>query len=93
MTTRPLKSGGTLKFKVQDRMQTCTKCACFLQRHFYVHQCIRLPHAYCYECLKKLKICKHCHVPFTRMYKCEPKEFNQRDTDRLFSMPRLSFYN
>lgn len=68
------RNGGTLKFRYTRNTSgwpylRCSKCESMLHKHYYVHQCISLPHHLCYDCLEKKGVCRRCGQPFKRKYK------------------------
>ena len=67
------KKGATLKL-TYDRnvfgwpLLGCSRCGELLKRHYYVHQCNKLPHHWCYNCLEEKGKCSKCHLLFRSIY-------------------------
>lgn len=69
------KSGGTRQFELNElpqwQTEVCTKCTMLFKKHYYMHQCIRIPHRLCYNCLVCKGRCLVCFRLFTKMWKAE----------------------
>ncbi len=67
------RSGATIKFKYTTDtfgypLLACSRCKEFIHKHYYVHQCNKLPHYWCYQCLVDLDRCKVCHNLYKLKY-------------------------
>lgn len=63
-------NGGTLKFAITSKWDACTTCGEYFKKHYYVHQCLRIPHADCYSCMEKKGYCKRCGSKYVWIRKC-----------------------
>ncbi len=60
----------TIKFNIPEgTIIFCSDCDAPLNKYYFVHQCTKIGHSLCYNCLLIKKDCKKCKLPYHRLIK------------------------